>query len=592
MPETANLSRSNSIHLDLNMESVRLLYRSIPLSLTVNFSLALLVCWSLWGQLAHSILLYWLATMLALCVIRAGGLRRFNQHALTVESTNRWKHRFICFCVLNGLLWGMSIWIFGPYTDIRIPLLITFSMAGMTAGASTTLGPVPQAYITYALSTGVPLVSWYFSQGSQFEFDVGMMICIYIFFLLANGYSTRAGVVRSINLSNSLIDSKLQAESANEAKSKFLSSMSHELRTPLTAIIGFGQLLDVSDISGTHREKLTHMIKAGKHLAGMIDNILDVTRIEAGGYDINSEAVLVPLMLTDTWALLRPMAGERGITLTSPVAEAPPTYVNTDRQLLQQILINLISNAIKYNNINGQISLSHSTSQTGKIRISVKDTGPGIAAEFLGRIFKPFDRLGADKSNVVGTGIGLSLSKSLAEILGGEIGVTSQPGLGSTFWVELPVGDSPDINDSPAKLELDTDEPDANPSSSTTTIAYIEDNPTALLLVGEILKTRPNTRLIQASLGEQGYELVVKQHPGLVLLDLNLPDMDGSSVLARLKENPRTKKTPIIIISANTTPGLAEKLIEAGAYAYITKPFSFDLFLATIDAALTQSSNN
>jgi len=417
MPEAANTGTSNSIHLDLNMESVRLLYRSIPLSLLVNFSLALLICWSLWEQMSHSMLLYWLAAMFSICTIRGISFRRFNRHPLTIESTNPWKYRFIFYCILSGVLWGMSIWVFGPYTDIRIPLLITFSMAGMTAGASTTLGPVPEAYITYALSTGVPLVSWYFSQGSQFEFDIGMMICIYIFFLLANGYSTRAGVVSSINLSNSLIDSKEQAERAHQAKSDFLSSMSHELRTPLTAIIGFGQLLDVNDISDANREKVTHMIKAGKHLARMIDNILDVSRIEAGGYDINTEPVLVPLMLTDTWALLRPMASERGITLTSPIAEDTRTYVNTDRQLLQQILINLISNAIKYNKINGQISLIYSTNQTGNIRISVKDTGPGIAPEFLERIFKPFDRLGADKSNIVGTGIGLTLSKSLAEIL-------------------------------------------------------------------------------------------------------------------------------------------------------------------------------
>lgn len=592
MPEAANIRTSNSIHLDLNRESVRLLYRSIPLSLAVNFILALLVCWSLWEQLSHSMLLYWLAAIFAICTIRGVSFRRFNQHSLTIESTIRWKYRFIVYCILSGVLWGMSIWVFGPYTDIRIPLLITFSMAGMTAGASTTLGPVPQAYITYALSTGVPLVSWYFSQGSEFEFDIALMICIYIVFLLANGYSTRAGVIRSINLSNSLIDSKEQAERANEAKSDFLSSMSHELRTPLTAIIGFGQLLDVSDISDANRAKVTHMIKAGEHLARMIDNILDVTRIEAGGYDINTEPVLIPLMLTDTWALMHPLASERGITLTSPIAEETHTYVNTDRQLLQQILINLISNAIKYNNTNGQISLSHSTNQTGNIRISVKDTGPGIAPEFLERIFKPFDRLGADKSNIVGTGIGLALSKSLAQILGGELGVESQPGLGSTFWVELPVGEIPSVTDSSAKLEIETSEGDESPQTSFTTIAYIEDNPTALLLVEEILKTRSNTRLLASGLGEAGCELVMEHQPDLVLLDINLPDINGDEVLARLKHNPKTQNIPVIIVSADATAGQEKKLIAAGAYAYFTKPFSFDSFLTTIDAALTQLADN
>ncbi|MBL4621564.1 MAG: hypothetical protein JKY89_04120 [Immundisolibacteraceae bacterium] len=511
MPEPANAAPSNSIHLDLNMESVRLLYRSIPLSLLTNFSLALLVCWSLWDQLNHSLLLYWLAAMSAICLIRGMSFRRFNRHPLTIESANRWKYRFIFYCILSGVLWGTSIWIFGPYADIRIPLLITFSMAGMTAGASTTLGPVPQAYATYAMSTGVPLVGWYFSQGSEFEFDIGMMICIYIVFLLANGYSTRAGVVSSIKLSNSLIDSKDQAESAHQAKSDFLSSMSHELRTPLTAIIGFGQLLDVSDINDANREKVTYMIKAGEHLAGMIDNILDVTRIEAGGYEISKEPVLVSQILTDAWALMLPMASEGGVTLANPIAEDIGTYVNTDRQLLQQILINLISNAIKYNNTDGQISLIYSIDQTCTIRISIKDTGPGIAPEFIDRIFKPFDRLGADRSNIVGSGIGLTLSKSLAEILGGELGVVSQLGQGSTFWVELPVGEISAVTDIPTKLQIDKGVADEGPQAGSTRIVYIEDNPTALILVREILKTRPNTELFEAALGEQGYELILKQ---------------------------------------------------------------------------------
>ncbi|MCU1449134.1 MAG: hypothetical protein JWP02_1304, partial [Acidimicrobiales bacterium] len=229
------------------------------------------------------------------------------------------------------------------------------------------------------------------------------------------------------------------AEGANNSKNEFLSRMSHELRTPLNAVLGFAQLLELDDARINQQEAVGHILKGGRHLLGLIDEVLDISRIEAGRLDLSPEAVQVSDLLSDALDLVRPLAAERPVHVLGGGAATCDTYVFADRQRLLQVLLNLLSNAVKYNRTGGSVAVSCEEAEPGRLRINVTDTGPGIRPEQLGGLFTPFERLGAEQTSVEGTGIGLALSRRLAEAMGGTVDVASVPGQGSTFWVELPV---------------------------------------------------------------------------------------------------------------------------------------------------------
>lgn len=380
-----------------------------------------------------------------------------------------------------------------------------------------------------------------------------------------------------------IAEARREAERANQAKSEFLSRMSHELRTPLNAILGFGQLLEMSQLVPEDQEQVQYILKGGRHLLGLINEILDVARIEAGRLSLSPEPIHVKEAIAEAVDLVRPIAAEWQVHLHAEGSEALDSYVTADRQRLKQVLLNLLSNAIKYNHRNGAVRLTCGVSGDGRLRISVHDTGPGISPEGLRRLFIPFDRIGADEKGIEGTGLGLALSQGLVQAMAGTIGVESEVGRGSTFWVELPLVERPGL-ESP-RVHVEPPVP-TETIGRLRTVLYIEDNLSSLRLVESLLRRRGQVQLLTATHGRMGLDLALEHHPDVVFLDLNLPDLHGTDVLARLKADPDTRATPVIILSADATKGQTERLLSAGAAAFLTKPIDVKVFLASLDEAL------
>lgn len=375
------------------------------------------------------------------------------------------------------------------------------------------------------------------------------------------------------------------ADTANHAKSEFLSRMSHELRTPMNAILGFGQLLELSHLDEQQRDSTHHIMKAGLHLLGLIDDILEISRIEIGSLGISLEPVELNEVLVECINLMRPMAEERLIELDFP--ETEPTYAIADRQRLRQVLLNLVSNAIKYNSKNGSVTLSLAHNAPETIDIIVRDTGYGIPKTMLDRLFTPFDRLGADSRGIEGTGLGLSLSKSLTNAMGGTLSVESKEGQGSSFTVRIKKASDA------GRRELKRANEAAAPTHAgqKSKVLVIEDNLTNAELLRRVFERRPGITLLTAMQGRLGLELATEHHPDAVLLDLHLPDMPGREVLLALKAHSELRSVPVIIISADAFAGQSEMMLSAGAFRYVTKPFKIDDLLQAVDQALEVSHN-
>jgi PAS domain S-box-containing protein len=379
-----------------------------------------------------------------------------------------------------------------------------------------------------------------------------------------------------------------EAEAANRAKSEFLSRMSHELRTPMNSILGFAQLLERRAPTPEQRRSIEHILKAGRHLLKLINEVLDISRIEADRLQLSLEPVHVGSVLHEALSLIQPLAAQRGCRIEGDAALTSEEYVVADRQRLTQVLLNVLSNAVKYNRPGGSVYLSYEPADEGEgLWIRVRDTGPGIAAEKMERLFVPFERLGAEQLGVEGTGLGLALSRRLVEAMGGVMTAESAVGQGSTFAIRLAQAESP-LDRLERGGHAGTVRAEAAPPEDSRTLLYIEDNLANLSLIETILSERPGITLRSALQGRLGLDLAWEHRPDLILLDLHLPDMAGEEVLARLQSHPRTREIPVVVISADATPGSVERLLQAGARRYLTKPLDVELFLKSIDEILEE----
>ncbi|MEY2478233.1 MAG: hypothetical protein QOG87_3548 [Actinomycetota bacterium] len=371
------------------------------------------------------------------------------------------------------------------------------------------------------------------------------------------------------------------AEAANRSKSEFLSRMSHELRTPLNAVLGFAQLLESEDLDEADHDSVKQIIKGGRHLLDLINEVLDISRIESGTFQLSSEPVLASEVLSDILELTRPLATQAGIHLvTGSTSDGADLFVLADRQRLKQILLNLVSNAIKYNRPGGTVSLSCQAVEPNRLRIKVRDTGPGIRPEHLDLLFMPFERLGAEHTNVEGSGIGLALSRRLAEALGGTLDVETALGQGTTFWVELPI-----VEGQVERYERLNQPVEAAKARNPLTrkVLYIEDNISNLRLVERILERDGDIELVSAMQGRLGLELAREHQPALILLDLHLPDVTGDEVLRQLRDDPQTSSIPVVVVSADATSGQIKRLLAEGASAYLTKPLDVSELRALVE---------
>ncbi len=406
---------------------------------------------------------------------------------------------------------------------------------------------------------------------------------------LASGGEVTGAVVVSRDISDRVLGeaaleaARRSAEAASLAKSEFLSRMSHELRTPLNSVLGFAQLLDMDARPDQDQANLRQIMRAGSHLLALVDDVLDLSRVEAGRMALSMEPVPACEILEECLDLVRPQAAARDVSLG--LSGCASEYVRADRQRLKQVVLNLLSNAVKFNREGGDVAVTCAREPGGRVRVAVTDTGPGISPDDAATIFTPFSRIDADARGVDGTGLGLALSRRLVEAMGGTIGFEGAPGLGSTFHIELPAAPV----DVTTAREPETEEAAVSTdpgSGGHRRVLYVEDNLANLRLLEQLFEKRPGVELVPAMQGSIGLDLAAQHHPDLILLDLHLPDMPGREVLAHLHADPATADIPVVVISADATPGQMARLREAGAHDYLTKPLNLRHFLEVLDNVL------
>jgi signal transduction histidine kinase/DNA-binding response OmpR family regulator len=364
---------------------------------------------------------------------------------------------------------------------------------------------------------------------------------------------------------------------------EFTERLAHELRSPLNTIIGFGELLGLGDVGAAHREWISMMLTAARHLVHLLDDSRDLASVENRKISLAMEAVSVLSAITDVTEIIRPLAMSRGVQLDPLPSGAAADYTYADGERLRQVLLNLLSNAIKYNHPAGNVTISVERQGHERLRINVTDTGRGIADGNLVRLFQPFERLDSAQAGIEGTGLGLALSRDLIEAMGGSIGVTSTEGSGSTFWIELartePVAVS-QLAIGPSTITA------SRGYDSPKTVLYVEDMVENLKLVDQILRQRPSLTVIPAMLAGVALDLARQHHPDMILLDLRMPDMAGEEFLAVLKADAALAGIPVVILTADTSAATAGLITSLGAAAFLAKPIGVRELLETVDRVL------
>jgi PAS domain S-box-containing protein len=383
------------------------------------------------------------------------------------------------------------------------------------------------------------------------------------------------------------------AEAANRAKTDFISSMSHELRTPLNAILGFAQLVDSGNPPPTPLQKrsIDQILKAGWYLLELINEILDLALIESGTVSLSREPVLLSEVLAECRAMMEPQAHKRGIAMVFLPLDAP-CYMMADRTRFKQVMINVLFNAIKYNQVGGHVTVQCTLTPPDSVRISVRDTGRGLAPDKLAQLFQPFNRLGQEQGTEEGTGIGLVVTQRLVQLMGGDIGADSTLGVGSEFWVSMPLTVAPQLDAPHHGPALAATAQPVNGQKPLRTLLYVEDNPANLELVEQVIARRADLRLLSAADASLGIEFARVYQPEVVLMDINLPGISGTDAMRILRTDPSTAHIPIIALSANAVPRDIQKGIEAGFFDYVTKPFKVQQLLDALDAALLFSQTH
>jgi PAS domain S-box-containing protein len=413
-------------------------------------------------------------------------------------------------------------------------------------------------------------------------------------FAAARDVTERKQFEEALQETNTALEAaKAGAEKANRAKSEFLSSMSHELRTPLNAVLGFAQLMasEVPAPAPHQQRSIDQILKGGWYLLRLINEILDLAMIESGKVTMSQESMSLTDVLQDCKGMIEPQAAKRGISLTFPKLDNL-FYVHADRTRVKQVMINLLSNAIKYNTAGGSVIVQCMLSDNGRVRISVKDTGTGLAPSQLEQLFQPFNRIGQEHSVEEGTGIGLVVTKQLVELMGGLIGVESTVGIGTVFWVEFDAANAPSlalgtIDDMALERRAR-----ARKAGDQPTLLYVEDNPANLALVEQLIARRGDLKLLTAIDGHLGIELARAYLPDVILMDINLPGISGYGALKILGEDPATAHIPVLALSANAVPRDIEKGLEAGFFRYLTKPIRVREFMDALDVALNHAAEH
>jgi signal transduction histidine kinase len=424
-------------------ELVEQLKSNFFLSVSSNFIVALITVWLLSDTVPQNILLVWLVTHILLAMLRLITARRLNPDELSNKVWQSRKLAYILAMTAIGLHWGMTSILAVIYSPPIIQTIMAFLLTGLTAGAISTLTPIFSGFLAYFFGTLTPLFFATAMSSSDELTSITPIIVLYVAIVYSAAKKMHVSLVNSLELTQELqqvneqlIDQKELAEQANKSKSVFLSSMSHELRTPLNAVIGFSEILKFESITPTQKIYIDHIEGAGKHLLTLIEEVLDLSTVEAGNIKLEPKLMSLKQVISSSIGMIEPIAEKRNITVTLG-ADSCDSIVYADPKRVQQVLLNLLSNAIKYNKDDGTIDIHCEQIDSNEIKVSVKDTGLGIHSDKHTHVFTAFDRLGNEAGNIEGTGIGLFFSKQLIERMNGQVGFESEHDVGSTFWFTL-----------------------------------------------------------------------------------------------------------------------------------------------------------
>jgi signal transduction histidine kinase/CheY-like chemotaxis protein len=577
------------------LEEIRMLYGSMPFSMPATLAVGLVMYIVLHAH-ADSLqnLHIWFSALVLITLMRGWDSWAFNHSSAEVQNREIWGTRFMAGSTASGFWWGMLSWL-GYASENEYLIIIVVCLVGVAGGSLATLSYRWKTIAYFLLPLLILLEIRLVLVGSDYTNVVALLLAAFILFSLSTARRVYKNSNQNVRLrieadyrEDALRTAKDEAELANKAKSQFLSNMSHELRTPLNAILGYAQLLEYDNsLPQNQRTNLREISSAGRLLLELVNQILDLARIEEGNMYIFIEKVKLEDVFTECKALIKPLASEQNILLDFDTRDCG--YARADHTRLKQVILNLLSNAIKYNRPNGSVTLRCGFINDNRVRIEIEDTGIGIPRQQIENLFKPFDRLNIDSRDIEGTGIGLSISRQLTELMGGTMNVSSEPNRGSLFFIELEgyASVTPDRIAEPASPFYATPRGNGRVLQKRK-ILIVEDNPANLKLIANQLRTlgyKPDL----ASNGREALKMFHENDYALVLSDCNMPIMDGYQLATEIRASGNTE-TPIIALTADAFPEREKECLLAGMNDRIIKPVGLHKLRVTLERWLTDTA--
>lgn len=563
----------------IEQEEVRMLYGGMKFSMLATLCVSVIMFYVMYGHSDSAFnLSLWFAVMAFIIFIRTIDTYSYMRASAADQEKHSWGTRFLFGSTLAGFWWGMLAWL-GFSSENEYQTLIVVCIVGVAGGSLATLSYRLRTIVMFLMpALGILELSLIF-EDSEFFRVVSYLLAVFILFTLSTSRRAYLSSNENIRLrieadlrEQALKDAKEEAEIANQAKSTFLSSMSHELRTPLNAILGYTQLLEHDALlSEKQRNEIREIDSAGNMLLELVNQILDLARIEEGNLRVSIENIPLKNVLQECKSLIKPLADARHIMLD--VIDDTPCHVMADHTRLKQVILNLMSNAIKYNHENGSVTVRYSFPTKGRVCIEVTDTGYGIPRNKINHIFDPFFRLEENSRKIEGTGIGLAISNKLTQMMKGTLSVQSELGQGSTFWIDLPCSPECPSEENPDLQQIESKHQGKRQDSEKVSdkILVVEDNPSNLKLISSQLTTL-GYKADLASNGKEALNMILNNHYALVLTDCNMPIMDGYELVKEIRNNSIT--VPVVALTADAFPESEEACMKAGMNDRIIKPVS------------------